>query len=148
MSIVEQQKKIIIGCDLAAYDMKCEILKTMRKNGYQIMDVGCYSSHEGLYTPIAKKVAKAVASGEFDCGLLFCGTGQGMAMAANKIKGARASLCYNNFSAVMSKRDNNANILCTGAWMIEVSEAIRMIEAWLFSEYAGNHDEGLELLEE
>jgi len=145
---MQQQKKIIMGCDLAAYDMKCEIIQIMRGNGYQIEDVGCDSSHEGLYTPIAKTVAHAVASGEFDCGILLCGTGQGMAMAANKVKNARAALCYDIFPAVMSKRDNNANILCTGAWMMDVPKAIQIIEAWLFSEYAGNHDEGLALLEE
>lgn len=145
---MQQQKKIIMGCDLAAYDMKCEILKIMRENGYEIFDAGCHSSKEGLYTPIAQRVAQEVVSGEFDCGILFCGTGQGMAMAANKVKGARGALCYDVFPAVMSRRDNNANILCTGAWMIDVPGAVRMIEAWLFSEYAGNHDEGLELLEQ
>lgn len=144
---MEQQLNLIIGCDLAAYDFKREILKVMRNNGYHIKDVGCESSKQGLYAPIAKKVADAVASGEFEYGILICGTGQGMAMAANKVKGIKAALCYDVFPAVMSKEHNNSNILCTGAWIMEVSSAIKMIEAWLFAKYAGNHDEGLDLLE-
>ncbi|MDD3337764.1 MAG: RpiB/LacA/LacB family sugar-phosphate isomerase [Lachnospiraceae bacterium] len=145
---MEQQLKLIMGCDLAAYDFKCEILKAMRANGYNITDVGCNSSKEGLYAPIAKKVADAVASGEYEYGILICGTGQGMAMAANKVKGIKAALCYDIFPAVMAKEHNNSNILCTGAWMMEVPKALKMIETWLFAKYAGNHDEGLGLLDE
>lgn len=144
---MEQQLKLVIGCDLAAYDFKTEILAAMRGNGYTIDDFGCESSKEGLYAPIAKKVADAVAAGQYDYGILICGTGQGMAMCANKVKGIRASLCYDIFPAVMSKEHNNANILCTGAWMMKLPDALKMIEAWLFAKYAGNHDEGLGLLE-
>ncbi|MEG0778833.1 MAG: RpiB/LacA/LacB family sugar-phosphate isomerase [Oscillospiraceae bacterium] len=143
---MEQQLKLVIGCDLAAYDFKNEILKVMTGNGYNIADFGCNSSKEGLYAPIAKKVADAVAAGEYDYGILICGTGQGMGMCANKVKGIRAAICYDIFPAVMSKEHNNANILCTGAWMMELPKAIKMIEAWLFAKYAGNHDEGLGLL--
>jgi len=145
---MEQQYKIIVGCDVAAYDFKTEILKIMQANNYEITDAGCNSSKEGMYSTIAKKVADAVVSGEYEYGLLFCGTGQGMAMAANKVIGVKAALCYDIFPAVMSKEHNNANILCTGAWMMDVPKAIRMIEAWLFAKYAGRHDEGLALLEE
>lgn len=143
---MEQQLKLVIGCDLAAYDFKNEILRIMRKNGYEIADLGCESSKEGVYAAIAKKVADAVAGGEYEYGILICGTGQGMATCANKVKGIRAALCYDIFPAVMSKEHNNANILCTGAWMMEVPKAIKMIEAWLFATYAGNHEEGLGLI--
>ncbi|AZO94136.1 RpiB/LacA/LacB family sugar-phosphate isomerase [Halocella sp. SP3-1] len=145
---MEQQLRLVMGCDLAAYDFKCQILKSMRSNGYNIEDVGCYSSKEGLYAPIAKKVADLVASKEFDYGILICGTGQGMAMAANKVEGIRAALCYDVFPAVLSKEHNNANILCTGAWMMDLPKFLHMVEAWLFAQYAGNHDEGLALLSE
>lgn len=145
---MEQQLKLIMGCDLAAYDFKCEILETMSKNGYTIKDAGCDSSKEGLYAPVAKIVADAVAGGEYDYGILICGTGQGMAMAANKVKGIKAALCYDIFPAVMSKEHNNANILCTGAWMIDVPKALKMIETWLFAKYAGNHNDGLALVEQ
>lgn len=143
---MRQDLNLIMGCDFAAYDFKCEILKAMRANGYTITDVGCDSAREGLYAPIAKKVADGVAKEDYGYGLLFCGTGQGMAMAANKVPGARAALCYDVFPAVLSKEHNNANILCTGAWMIQVSDALRMIEAWLFAQYAGNNDAGMELM--
>ena len=143
---METELKLVIGCDLAAYDFKEEILAIMRSRGYTIDDFGCFSSKEGLYAISAKKVADAVAAGKYDYGLLFCGTGQGMAMAANKVKGIRATLCYDIFPAVMSKEHNNGNILCTGAWMMDVPQAMRMIEAWLFAKYAGNHDDGLGLI--
>ena len=145
---MEQQLKLVVGCDLAAYDFKCAILKEMRTRGYAIDDLGCESSKEGLYSVYAKKVADKIADKTYDYGLLFCGTGQGMAMAANKVSGCRAVLCYDIFPAVMSKEHNNGNILCTGAWTISVEHALRMIEAWLFAKYAGNHDEGLGLIEQ
>ncbi|WHH60347.1 RpiB/LacA/LacB family sugar-phosphate isomerase [Petroclostridium sp. X23] len=145
---MEQQLKLIIGCDLAAYDFKCEVLRVMRANGYKIDDVGCNSSKEGLYTVAAKKVADEVAIGNYDYGILICGTGQGMAMAANKVSGIRAVLCYDVLPAVLSKEHNNGNILCTGAWMMDVPKAIRMIEAWLFAKYAGNHEAGMKDLEQ
>jgi len=144
---MEQHYKLIVGCDVAAVDFKNEIIRIMRNNQYQITDAGCDNTKDGLYTTIAKKVADAVVAGEHDYGLLFCGTGQGMAMAANKIPGIKAALCYDIFPAVMSKEHNNANILCTGAWMMDVPKAMRMIEAWLFARYAGNHDVGLNMLE-
>ncbi|MCP1102689.1 ribose 5-phosphate isomerase B [Aequitasia blattaphilus] len=145
---MEQQLKLVIGCDFAAYDFKTEILENMKKNGYQIVDVGCDSSKEGLYAPVAKKVADAVAAGEYDYGILLCGTGQGMAMAANKVPGIRAVLCYDVLPAVLSKEHNHGNILCTGAWMMNVPDALRMIEAWLFAKYAGNNDEGVQLMKQ
>lgn len=144
---MEQQLKLVIGCDLAAYDFKCEILKHMRANGYVIDDVGCTSSKEGLYTRAAEKVANLVTKGTYDYGILICGTGQGMAMAANKVPKARAVLCYDVLPAVFSKEHNNGNILCTGAWMLDVPKAIRMIEAWLFAQYADNHENGMKDLQ-
>lgn len=144
---MEQQLKLIIGCDFAGYDFKCEVLKIMRERGYHIDDVGCHSSQNGLYAPAAKAVADAVASKEYEYGILICGTGQGMAMAANKVPGIRAALCYDIFPAVLSKEHNHSNVLCTGAWMMTIPDVIRMIEAWLFAKYAGNNEEGLALLE-
>lgn len=145
---MEQQFSLIIGCDLAAYDFKCEVLKVMKNNGYNIADVGCNSSKEGLYATYAKKVADEVAKGNYDYGILICGTGHGMAMAANKVPGIRAVLCYDVLPAVLSKEHNNGNILCTGAWMMDVPKAIKMIEAWLFAKYSGNHEGGMKCLKE
>jgi RpiB/LacA/LacB family sugar-phosphate isomerase len=77
--------KLALGCDLAAYDFKCQVLQALRARAYQVKDFGCHSSAEGEYPLIAEAVAGRVAAGEFDRGLLVCGTGQGMAMAANKV---------------------------------------------------------------
>lgn len=145
---MEHQLKLIIGCDLAAYDFKCQVLSIMINNGYQIYDAGCNSSEEGLYATYAAKVAEEVAKGNYDYGILICGTGQGMAMAANKVPGIRAVLCYDILPAVLSKEHNNGNILCTGAWMMDVPKTIKMIEAWLFAKYAGNHEEGMKCMKE
>lgn len=145
---MEHQLKLIIGCDLAAYDFKCEVLNIMRNNGYEIHDAGCNSSKEGLYATYAGIVAEEVAKGNYDYGILICGTGQGMAMAANKVPGIRAVLCYDILPAVLSKEHNNGNILCTGAWMMDVPKAIKMIEAWLFAKYSGNHEGGMKCLKE
>lgn len=144
--------KLICGCDPAAFDFYKELVKEMKAEGYDIEDVGCESSAEpdgGKFAEIAEIVANKVVSGEGDYGFLMCGTGQGMAMAANKISGARAVLCYDVLPAVLSKNDNNGNILCTGAWMMEkkgIKFTLSMIKAWLFSDYTGTHEDGMEAL--
>lgn len=150
---MEQQLRLVIGCDPAAYDFHLDILKTMQDRGYKIDDVGCFSAHEadgGKYAEIAELVANKVVNGDYDYGILMCGTGQGMAMAANKVPGARAVLCYDVLPAVLSKNDNNGNILCTGAWNMQkkgLDFTLSMIEAWLFSGYTGTHEDGMRALE-
>lgn len=144
--------KIICGCDPAAFRFYHNILNTMKEEGYDVVDVGCESELEpdgGKFAEIAEKVAEKVKREEDSCGLLMCGTGQGMAMAANKVPGIRAVLCYDVLPAVLSKNDNNANILCTGAWMMEkkgIMYTMSMIKAWLFSSYTGTHNEGMSAL--
>lgn len=144
--------RIICGCDPAAFSFYKRVLKTLRDEGHEIEDVGCESAKEsdgGTYAKIAECVANKVAAMEGTVGFLMCGTGQGMAMAANKIPGIRAVLCYDVLSAVLSRNDNNGNILCTGAWMMEkkgVEYTMSMIHAWLFSDYTGTHEEGMAAL--
>jgi ribose 5-phosphate isomerase B len=128
--------RIALGCDMAAYDFKISVLNKLHHLGYQIEDLGCNSREEGEYPQIAEKVAKRVVSGEFERGLLICGTGQGMVMAANKISGARAALCYDILPALMSREHNNANILCCGAWLISEERYISMVKAWLFAKFS------------
>lgn len=141
--------KIAFGSDRAGYILKYDIIESLKEKGYKnILDVGCDSVDEGFYAPMAKKVADLVVSKDSDCGILVCGTGQGMAMAANKVKGARAALVYDIFPAVLSREHNNSNILCTGAWMIDKSIAVKMIEAWLMAKYNGHYDEGMALIEQ
>ena len=138
---MQTQLKLAIGCDLAAYDFKVQAITALRCRGYSITDLGCHSSMEGDYPPIAEEVGKRVSSGEFDRGLLICGTGQGMAMAANKVKGVRAALCYDILPALLSREHNNSNVLATGCWMISPEKYMEMVEVWLFGKYnSGRHD--------
>lgn len=144
--------KIAMGCDPAAYLFYKKLLKRMEEEGYEIVDVGCESEKEedgGKYAEVAEIVSKRIIEGECDYGFLICGTGQGMAMAANKIPGIRAVLCYDVLPAVLSKNDNNGNVLCTGAWIMEkkgIDFTMSMIHAWLFSNYTGTHEDGMEAL--
>lgn len=138
---MQTQFSLAIGCDLAAYDFKNRIYAELQNRGYNVTDVGCQSSQEGDYPTYAKKVADLVISGKVDKGIVICGTGQGICMAANKIKGVRCALCYDIFPAIMSREHNNSNMLATGAWMVTFEKAMDIIEAWLFAKYApGRHD--------
>ena len=100
---MQLQLQLALGSDLAAYDFKCQVFRALTNKGYQVKDFGCNSSMEGDYPIIAETVASRVANGEYDRGLLICGTGQGMAIAANKVKGIRAALCYDILPALLSR---------------------------------------------
>ncbi|RHW52287.1 ribose-5-phosphate isomerase [Bombilactobacillus bombi] len=141
--------KLICGCDPAAFKFYKRVIKALTNEGYDLEDVGCKSSHEADGGKFAEIVGNKVISDKDTYGFLMCGTGQGMAMSANKIPGIRATLCYDVLPAVLSKNDNNGNILCTGAWMMEkkgLDYTMAMIHAWLFSEYTGTHEDGMAAL--
>ncbi len=106
---------IAIGCDHGGYELKLEVINHLKERGFEIKDFGCDSTASCDYPVYAKKVAEAVAGGECELGILICGTGIGMSMAANKIDGIRAALCADCFSAKATREHNNANILCMGA---------------------------------
>lgn len=106
---------IAIGCDHGGYELKLEVINHLKERGFEIKDFGCDSTASCDYPVYAKKVAEAVASGECELGILICGTGIGMSMAANKVDGIRAALCADCFSAKATREHNNANILCMGA---------------------------------
>lgn len=132
---MEKQLNLVIASDLAGYDLKEELYKRFKAKGYNIVNYGCDSSQNGAFTVYAEKLAKAVVEKEFDRGILICGTGQGVAMAANKVKGARCALCYSNFAAIMAREHNDAKIIATGAWMIKPDDAEAMIECFLFGKH-------------
>lgn len=106
---------IAIGCDHGGYELKLEVINHLKERGFEIKDFGCDSTASCDYPVYAKKVAEAVAGGECELGILICGTGIGMSMAANKVDGIRAALCADCFSAKATREHNNANILCMGA---------------------------------
>ena len=106
---------IAIGCDHRGLDLKQSVIKLIAEAEHSYNDFGCYTGDSVDYPDIAKKVAEAVARGDFNCGILICGAGVGMSIAANKVKGIRAALCHNTFAAFRARRHNDANILCLAA---------------------------------
>ncbi|HHV94064.1 MAG TPA: ribose 5-phosphate isomerase B [Firmicutes bacterium] len=128
---------IAIGSDHAAYEFKEAIKAYLDEKGIEYKDFGCFSNERTDYPLYGEKVAKAVASGECDKGLLFCGTGVGMSLAANKVKGIRAVVCSDCYTAAMSRRHNDANILALGARVVGLDLAKMIIDTWLNTEFEG-----------
>ena len=114
--------KIVIGSDHAGFNLKNKVIEHLKEQGYDPHDVGTYSTDSCHYPDFAEKVADAVASGEYERGILVCGTGIGMSMAANKHKGIRAACCSDTFSARLTRLHNDANILCFGERVVGVGE--------------------------
>jgi len=130
--------KLAVGCDPAGFELKGRIVEHLEARGHQVADVGCHSAEPADYPDFAALVCRAVVAGDADRGILICGTGQGMAIAANKMRGIRAALCFDVLPAILSREHNNANVLCTGAWIVEAERAIRVVDAWLFGKYSGD----------
>jgi len=125
-------KKVAIGCDPNAKDLKETIKKHLEQLGYECDD---YGSDDSIYANVAFKVAEAVAAGKHDRGILLCGTGVGMSIAANKVPGAYAALCADAFSADRARRSNNANIMTLGAQTVGPELAKNLVEVWMKAEY-------------
>ncbi|NLA58278.1 MAG: ribose 5-phosphate isomerase B [Firmicutes bacterium] len=128
---------LAIGSDHAAYEFKEAIKAYLDEKGIEYKDFGCFSDERTDYPMYGEKVAKAVASGECDKGLLFCGTGVGMSLAANKVKGIRAVVCSDCYTAALSRRHNDANILALGARVVGLDLAKMIIDTWLNAEFEG-----------
>ena len=130
--------KIAIGCDEAAYRLKVAIMKHLdTKEGIEYTDFGADEGEVILYPDVAHKVASAVAAGDFDRGILVCGTGIGMCITANKVPGIRAAVCHDPYSAERSRKSNNAQILCMGERVIGVEVAKYLVDIWLGCDFAG-----------
>lgn len=131
--------KIIIGSDHAGYRLKCALLDTVLKSE-EVCDMGTHDESSVDYPDIAREVASRVSKGEFERGILLCGTGLGMAMTANKVEGIRAANCYNSYIAKMSRRHNNSNLLCLGGRTIGKELAKEITKVWLKEEFEeGRH---------
>ncbi|NQU67967.1 MAG: ribose 5-phosphate isomerase B [Candidatus Marinimicrobia bacterium] len=129
--------KIAIGADHAGYSAKKEVICFLEGNGYSVTDVGAFSEESVDYPDIALKVADMVASHKDDRGILFCGTGIGVSITANKTPGIRAALCSSIVLAKLSRRHNDANILAIGARFHTVKEMISIIKVWLETPFDG-----------
>lgn len=137
---------IAIGCDHAGYPLKLEILKVLEKNNVEYTDMGC-DGESCDYPLIAEKVGKAVAGGEFEKGILVCGTGIGMSICANKIKGIRAAVASDHFSVKYTRLHNDANILCLGARVIGAGTAKELVDLFLNTEFeGGRHQRRVDLI--
>lgn len=129
--------KLAIGCDEAAYNLKVEIMKHLDAKHIEYQDFGAEAGAVVLYPDVAIAVAEAVAKGDFERGILVCGTGIGMAITANKVPGIRAAVCHDPFSAERSRKSNDAQIMCMGERVIGVELAKYLVDIWLNCEFSG-----------
>ena len=130
--------KIAIGCDEAAYQLKVALIEHLKQKGnIELKDFGADAGEVILYPDVAKAVAEAVAAGEFERGILVCGTGIGMSITANKVPGIRAAVCHDPFSTERSRKSNDAQIMCMGERVIGVELAKYLVDIWLKCDFAG-----------
>ncbi len=130
-------RMIAIGCDHAGYELKCEVLKHLDERGIKCVDVGTHSNESVDYPVYAKSLCNLIVNGDVECGILICGTGIGMSMAANKVKGIRAAVCSDEFSAEFTRRHNDANVMCIGARVLAKEKALKLIDIFLDSPFEG-----------
>ena len=132
--------KLAIGCDHGGFALKEAVRGYCEERGIPYEDFGAYSTDSVDYAPIAAKAARFVASGQADFGVLVCSTGIGISIAANKVPGIRAALCTNTYCAEMTRRHNNANVLCMGGKVVDEETALKMLETFLQTEFErGRH---------
>ena len=133
--------KIGIGNDHAAVDMKNEISEYLKEKGYEVVNYGTDSNESCDYPVYGEKVGEAVAHGDGDLGILICGTGVGISLAANKVEGIRAVVCSEPYTAKLSRQHNNTNILAFGARVIGIETAKMIVDEWLNAEFMGGKHE-------
>ena len=134
--------------DHAGFEIKPFVIEYLQKRGIEVEDLGTYSSDSVDYPDFAHKVAKAVKNNPGSMGILICGSGIGMSLAANKHKGIRAALCHDYYTAAMARRHNNANILCFGARIVGLGVVESILDAWLENEFEGvRHQRRLEKID-
>ena len=129
---------IAIGSDHAGFDLKQAVMSVLSELGHTYDDFGCYDTGSIDYPDIGHPVAEAVAQGRFDQGILICSTGTGMSIVANKVRGIRAALCHDTFSARRAREHNDANILCLGQWVIGQGLARDIVTSFLSSQFVGD----------
>lgn len=134
--------KIAIGCDHGGIVLKPIVKKVLEKNEIEIVDMGCDDTKSVDYPDYALKVAEAVSEGEVDKGIILCGTGIGISIAANKVKGVRAAVCHDLFTAQMCAQHNDANILSMGGRVINEELAGQMVQVWLDTPFEGGRHTG------
>lgn len=140
---------IAIGCDHGGLAIKNAVIDYMKKNGIKYKDYGCYTDESVDYPVYAYQVAQNVADGNADLGIICCGTGIGVSMAANKVKGIRAAVCTDEFCAEMTRRHNNANIMCMGGRVIDEEKAVKLASVFLNTPFdGGRHEKRVNMITE
>lgn len=140
--------KIAIGNDHAAPELKLAVIEHLKNKGIECIDMGCAVGEKCDYPNAAKAVCEKVTSGECDLGILICGTGVGMSIAANKVKGIRAACCSDYFSARLTREHNNANVLCFGARVVGEGTAMDLVDAFVDTPYSNEerHQKRIDLI--
>lgn len=133
--------KIVLACDHGGFRLKEAVKEHLVENGYNITDIGVYNTESVDYPDFGKKAAEMVAKGEMDKGIIICGTGIGISIAANKVKGIRCAVCTNEYMAKMSRRHNNANMLALGERVLGNGVAISLVDTWLTTDFEGGRHE-------
>ena len=140
--------KVVIGSDHGGFHYKESIIEYLKARDIEFYDVGTYTRESCDYPEIAKMVAQRIASGEYNRGILVCGTGIGMSIAANKVKGVRAALCGDTYSARVSRAHNNSNVLCLGERVIGEHLALDIVDIWLKTGFeGGRHKRRVDMIE-
>ena len=128
---------VVIGSDHGGYALKQDIMKHLEESGVEFKDMGCYSEASVDYPEIAEALCAEITGGNAELGILVCGTGIGMSMAANKVKGIRAAACSDTFSARFTRMHNDANVLCLGGRVVGPGLAIDLVDLFLNTEFEG-----------
>ena len=129
--------KIAIGCDHGGFEHKNAIVAHLKEQGHEVLDCGIYELATVDYPDIAKKVCSEIISGNYERGILVCGTGVGMSISANKIKGIRAACLSDHFSAKYTRLHNDSNVLCMGGRVVEIGVAIELADIFINTEFEG-----------
>ena len=144
---MEKNFKVVVGCDHAAPDMKNEVVAYLRDKGYDVTDVGVNSTASCDYPVIAHELCTKIQDGSHKLGILICGTGIGMSMAANKHYGIRAACCSEPYSAQLTRLHNDANVLCFGARVVGLGTALTIVDTFLETEFeGGRHQRRVDLV--
>ena len=142
-------KKIVVGCDHAAYELKIKVVEYLKERGFDVTDVGTNSTESCDYPIFADALCKKIQLGECELGILVCGTGIGMSIAANKHKGIRAACCSDTYSAKLTREHNDANVLCFGARVVGEGLGLDLVDIFVDTEYAGGkHARRVAMLDE
>ena len=140
--------KIAVGCDHGGFDHKNAIADHLKQRGFEVVDYGIYENQSVDYPDIASKLCKGILEGEADLGILVCGTGIGMSIAANKFKGIRAAACSEHFSAKYTRLHNNSNVLCLGGRVIGIGTALELADLFVDTEFeGGRHQNRIDKIE-